>query len=75
MLLARYRNSLSHFSYSGGARLVRLDDDDDAFIRQTAFASKRVKVVQLLVFGKFVWLVECCVQVRCHNLTRARISP
>ena len=28
------------------------NDDDDAYILQTAFAQKRVKVVQLLIFGK-----------------------
>jgi len=42
----------------GGSHLVRLNDDDDAFIRQTAFARTRVKVVQLLIFGESVSIVN-----------------
>lgn len=39
-------------SRAGAAHLVDINDDDDAYIMQTTLARKRVKVVQLLLFGK-----------------------
>jgi hypothetical protein len=40
---------------SGSGALIRLNDDDDLHIAQTAYAHKRVKVVQLLIFGEFCY--------------------
>ena len=40
--------------------MVRLTADDDAYVRHIQFAHKRVRVVQLLVFGKrYLFLVTC----------------
>jgi hypothetical protein len=50
---------------SGSGSLVRLNDDDDLNLTQTAYAHKRVRVVQLLILGKY------CESVYDHKKARA----
>lgn len=56
-------------SLSGNGALVRLNDNADFHLVETAFiARKRVKVVQLLIFGKSVVAVACVSSHAAHMI-------